>query len=372
MSNLSERLKLIKSTPRLRGVAQKNTCKIETSPRIEGFSQIAHNTFYRKKNICLKAKRKICVSQSLAFIVPDLRKCTARVLLSDIVFFDLETTGLSGGSGTVAFLAAFGKFCTGNENSVNCETLQVEQYLLTDHSGEINFLTSILPYFKDKIIVTYNGKSFDSQILRTRCIMNGLCEPVFLQADLLHPVRRLWKYKLSNCSQSEIERQILCIKRTNDIPGSRAPDIWFDFLKTNQTDDLIGICDHNVYDIAGLAEIFCMLNEITEDPLINGKKYFCNMETLAIQWRQHVPDSFFAEKLLMNAAEQSNPVFLHANKILAMHAEWVLKDYQRALAHVQKSLTKENISQKVKDELLHRKLRLEKKLAICKPQKETL
>ena len=65
-----------------------------------------------------------------------------------------------------------------------------------------------------------------------------------------------------------------------------APDIWFAFLKTGETADLRGICDHNVKDIFGLTRLFSALVHIAENPLRASSAYAYDVERLALQWRK--------------------------------------------------------------------------------------
>ncbi|MDR1840142.1 MAG: ribonuclease H-like domain-containing protein, partial [Treponema sp.] len=187
-----------------------------------------------KRDISFEAPFKLNTNlpRALEVVVPDL---SGRNLPQpeDFLFFDLETTGLSGGAGTVAVLAAFGK-------PLPKDKLIVTQYLLLDYPGEDDFLENVLNEFKkpQSVIVTYNGKCFDSQILKTRCLMNGIKPPEYHHADLLHPARRLWKNIIHDCSQASIETRILGLDRSDDIPGALAPEIWFEFLKTGRTERL--------------------------------------------------------------------------------------------------------------------------------------
>jgi uncharacterized protein YprB with RNaseH-like and TPR domain len=283
--------------------------------------------------------------ETLPALIPDLvRNCSEARNVPDstaalpkperFLFFDLETTGLSGGAGTVAFLAAFGRFVPGTPQAA-IASLEVTQFLLLDYPGESDFLERILsfisspsPYF----LTTYNGKAFDTQILKTRCLMNGLELPLFLQADLLHPARRLWKRMLPNCSQATIETEVLGLDRTGDTPGSMAPDIWFNFLrsgeefteteigkkaepstagvpeKTTASRALLGICDHNVRDIFGLASLFRSFTEIAAAPLEASSRFRCDEENLALHWRRqgkHEEEKTAA--LLLEAAAEKYP-----------------------------------------------------------------
>ena len=55
--------------------------------------------------------------------------------VEDLVFFDIETTGLSGGAGTHVFLVGFG--------TVKAGRLTIEQFFLRDYPGELEFLDLI-------------------------------------------------------------------------------------------------------------------------------------------------------------------------------------------------------------------------------------
>jgi hypothetical protein len=226
---------------------------------------------------------------SLGIVIPDLLRYTpGEAGPGSLLFFDLETTGLSSGAGILAFLAAFGRLASGAGET----KLEVTQYLLLDYPGEDGFLEAVLAEFRREgtggppLAVTYNGKTFDAQILKVRCLMKGKTPPAFFHADLLHPARRLWKRVLPSCSQGEIETAVLGLDRTGDTPGAMAPDIWFSFLKTGETGALMGICDHNIRDISGLARLFSALARIALDPLGAGSVYGCDLEGLALYWRK--------------------------------------------------------------------------------------
>lgn len=227
--------------------------------------------------------------ETLPALIPDLAKNNNNTDGTDIsrfLFFDLETTGLSGGAGTVAFLAAFGRF-------VNFSELEVTQILLLDYPGEPDFLERTLSIIKQRdskepYLTTYNGKSFDVPILKSRCIVNRFDLPAFKQVDLLHPARRMWKRILPNCSQATIETLVLGLDRSGDTPGSLAPEIWFNFLRNGGADSgkaLMGICDHNVKDIFGLASLLRAFTEIAANPLKASARFHCDEENLALSWR---------------------------------------------------------------------------------------
>jgi hypothetical protein len=223
-------------------------------------------------------------SGALPIIVPDFYRLGRLPLAEELFFFDLETTGLSGGAGTIAFLAAIGRFDNSAKYNGNA-ALVITQYLLLDYPGEYDFIGSVTSDLaRQPIMVSYNGKCFDSQILKNRCLMNRIKPPEYFHADLLHPSRRLWKRILPDCSQSTIEISVLGLDRTGDVSGAMAPEIWFSFLKTGDNRELLRVCDHNLKDICGLASLFLALTEIAADPFESRIKFRFNEEALALSW----------------------------------------------------------------------------------------
>ena len=107
------------------------------------------------------------------------------------IFIDLETTGLSGGAGTVAFLVGCGFYDLG--------AFQVRQFLLTSYSAERALLTAVAEFFDDAdLIVSYNGKTFDVPVMETRWLFHRMEMPLdgVPHFDTLHTARRLWKTAL--------------------------------------------------------------------------------------------------------------------------------------------------------------------------------
>ncbi len=180
--------------------------------------------------------------------------------VEDMTFIDIETTGLSGGAGTVAFLVGIGR----RSGSRFC----VEQLFLRDYPGEPDFLAMLLDRFReDPVFVSYNGKSFDTQILKSRFIMNGMQFHFRRQLDLLHPSRRLWASMLDSCSLGSIEEHILGVTRELDVPGSMVPDIYFDFLKTGDSTDLAAVFAHHFEDVVSLERLLAHLHHVLTNPL---------------------------------------------------------------------------------------------------------
>ena len=304
--------------------------------------------------------------RSLGILVPDLRRRLPEP--EALVFFDLETTGLSGGAGTVAFLAAFGRFVMAPPAPPR---LRIEQYLLLDYPGEYDFLQALLPHLTGNgppVVVTYNGKTFDAPLLTTRCRMNGLEPPEFAHADLLHPARRLWKRLLPSCSQSVIETSILGLDRTGDMPGAMAPEMWFSFLRNGESQGLLDVCAHNARDILGLAHLFALTAAIALDPVKAAAVCSYDMEALALRWRRLIrrPGGNWGEaeaaagQALLEAAITRDypPAGYAAYRALAVDAEWRQDDIPSALAYTQAALSLEGLRPAAHQDLSRRRERL--------------
>jgi uncharacterized protein YprB with RNaseH-like and TPR domain len=328
MANLQDRLRRIQEQKKAETAQTPRPAHRQDSADISffkkhGWTPCGYMALKRQITAPVSAELLEKLTPALMILIPDLKHICGNDRLQpqtrplpkieDFLFFDLETSGLSGGAGTVAFLAAFGNLAA-NSGSI---ALRITQYLLLDYPGENDFLEALLGEFNDKgrIIVSYNGKCFDSQILKTRCLMNRIQPPDYFHMDLLHPARRLWKTVLEDCSQATIETKVLGLGRDGDIPGALAPEIWFGFLKTGNAERLMGICDHNCMDIAGLFAILSAMSFIANDPCGMVKKYRYDIEQLALRWRAFLRQANVAdndlhitgENLLRLAVKQKYP-----------------------------------------------------------------
>jgi len=179
-----------------------------------------------------------------------------------ILFLDTETTGLSHGAGTVAFLVGLGYF--------EGHTLIIRQYLMRDYDEEIFVLRRTLEHLKKSdLLCTFNGRSFDMPLLASRFVMQRMRLPLenLPHADLLHTARRVWKLRLRSCRLSTLEEHIYNEPRVDDLPGAEVPQRYFDYLKTKDFSLLGDILRHNAQDIATLARLLYTLSELHKNPL---------------------------------------------------------------------------------------------------------
>ncbi len=181
------------------------------------------------------------------------------------LFLDIETTGLAGGTGTYAFLVGLAWWEAGG--------LQVEQLFMRDHSEEHSLLLELSRRLAERrLLITFNGKSFDWPLLETRYLMTRAIAPRAPAAhlDLLHPARQLWRLRLGSVRLTELERHVLGPDhlgwdRCDDIHSALIPQIYFDYLRGAPPESLLGVFRHNQMDLRGLAalagRIFALLSE---------------------------------------------------------------------------------------------------------------
>jgi uncharacterized protein len=169
---------------------------------------------------------------------------------SQWLFLDTETTGLAGGTGTYAFLIGIAWWEAGG--------IQVEQFFLREFSEEQAVLAALAERLEERrVLVTFNGKSFDWPLLETRFRMTRTMRTPAMDAhlDLLHPARKLWRLRLGSVRLSELERHVLGRERGPDVQSQLIPQFYFDYLRGGPAEPLAEVFHHNRCDLQGLAEL---------------------------------------------------------------------------------------------------------------------
>jgi uncharacterized protein len=182
------------------------------------------------------------------------------------LFLDTETTGLAGGSGTYAFLVGLAWWDAGG--------LEVEQLFMREHSEEHSLLVALGERMTERrVLVTFNGKSFDWPLLETRYRMTRAIRPPAPRAhlDFLHPARNLWRLRLGSVRLAELERHVLGWNRGADVMSELIPSIYFDFLRGGPPDPLVPIFHHNQMDLRGLAGLATRVLAVLGDPEVHGR-----------------------------------------------------------------------------------------------------
>ncbi len=194
------------------------------------------------------------------------------------IFFDLETTGLSGGAGTLAFLVGCGWFDRDG-------SFITRQFLLARHADERVLLEAVAGELaRAGALVSFNGKSFDAPLLEGRYLFhriawNGRDMP---HVDVIHSARRFWKPRDRSapgmresrpiaapafntgragegCSLQTLERQIIGARRHGDVPGFEIPGRYFQFVRSGDPGPLEPVLEHNRLDLLTLAALTARL-----------------------------------------------------------------------------------------------------------------
>ena len=282
-------------------------------------------------------------------------------------FLDTETTGLAGGTGTCAFLVGVG--------SVESQGFRVRLFFMRDFDEEAAMLKALAEHLsRYQVLLTYNGKTFDAPLLETRFRMQRQRNPLaeMGHVDLLHPARRLWSERMSNCRLGTLESEILGFRRRGDVPGFLIPQRYFEFLRTRRGAGLKPVFFHNVRDIVSLAclgsVVMSSYSDPGEAPLRHGQDLMGLARWLAGTRRDEaalrlyrsaiqagLPPSCLArclleaariERRLRNPGAQVEllrdllriPEVCHLHRVealeaLAKHYEHIERDYARALDH---------------------------------------
>lgn len=179
------------------------------------------------------------------------------------LFIDTETTGLSGGTGTIPFLIGFGYF---DHTGFRLGQLILENPI--NENAQLVEFAKVLNQFENTI--TFNGKSFDLPLIHTRYALNKIPDPLerFSHIDLLHLSRKIWKSRLPDRSLKELEKNILHYSRSSEeVPGWMIPQIYFDFLKSGDGSQLKNVSYHNAIDVVSMAALYIKINMLLNDSL---------------------------------------------------------------------------------------------------------
>ncbi len=185
------------------------------------------------------------------------------VRANDLLFLDTETTGLAGGTGTHAFLVGLGFF--------EGDNFVLQQYFMRTPAEERALLEELRTLFERfRLLVTFNGKSFDWPLIDTRFLIHGYRHEFgFDHLDLLHPARRIWKHRLASCSLTSLEQGVFGVYRSGDVPGYLIPQLYFDYLRDGDARRLSSVFSHNREDIVTLAGLLDLLISAENDPFSN-------------------------------------------------------------------------------------------------------
>lgn len=176
------------------------------------------------------------------------------------LFLDTETTGLSGGTGTVAFLVGLAWR--------DGPGLTLVQYFLCDYDQENALLWAVGQCLRQAgVLVSYNGRTFDWPLLQTRLVMRRAdpAWPAPPHLDLLTLARRIFRPRLPDCALQTVEHAVLQLHRGDDLPGTLIPSRYFAWLRNGDPQVLEAVFSHNRQDVVSMALLLARLEAVLRD-----------------------------------------------------------------------------------------------------------
>lgn len=184
-----------------------------------------------------------------------------------LLFIDVETTGLSGGAGTYAFLVGCGWF--------DGPTFRIRQFFLSTYGAETAVLDGLSALAHGSAaVVSFNGKSFDLPLIETRFLFHRMQTPfaAIAHIDMLHPARRLWRAHddeaaaaTASCRLSILEQTLCGVARDGDVSGFEIPGRYFAYVRSGDARPLSAVLEHNRLDLISLALLTARASQLLDE-----------------------------------------------------------------------------------------------------------
>lgn len=239
------------------------------------------------------------------------------------LYFDTETTGLSGGTGTLPFLIGVAGFDDDGG-------FDVHQWVLRRPGEERPMLACLAERIaRATCVVSYNGKSFDWPLIRTRFVMNRMEPPRLpVHIDLLHCARRAYRARLPKVSLTTVEREVFGMHRVDDVAGAEIPARYQEFLRTKRGGLLNPVIEHNAHDLVSLAVLLGDLSKrYRRDPSVVNASDSLGLAKTALRAK----DFESAHALALAALSGKDELAIEAEKMVGL----LHKKKKNALAAVE-------------------------------------
>lgn len=242
--------------------------------------------------------------------------------LTSAVFLDAETTGMSGGAGTLAFLIGIGR--------LEGDRFVVRQFFMRNPSEERALLHAIAAAMVGStMVVTFNGHTFDLPLLATRFRLARQPLPLadLPHFDVLAAARRLWRWRLGSCALAHLERKVLGFERTEeDVPSWLIPILYQRYLQDGLVGPMARVFYHNREDVLSMATltiVLCQAYLTAEDATVLHPIDWASLGRVfedAGDWRR-------AERAYRQALSQPLPD--EVRRATLARLGWLLKRQQR-------------------------------------------
>lgn len=241
------------------------------------------------------------ITDKHTFTAPDAYPLSRLGQPEKLLFFDIETTGFSGGRHQVYLI---GCIC------LRGKTWNLIQWFADSPDGEKDVLTAFYTFLKDfTTLVHFNGDTFDIPFLLKRFQAWNLPWDFssFNTVDIYKSIRPFRKILgLDSLKQKAIE-QFLSIRRQDPFSGGQLIDVYKFYLETRKKELYEALMLHNREDLEGMPLILPILyygdlakhdyslkeQRILDKPDLSGEPVFsliltlenCDFLPVPIQWQ---------------------------------------------------------------------------------------
>ena len=194
------------------------------------------------------------------------------ILKDDFCFLDIETTGFSRKNDQIVLIGLL---------FLENEQYKLRQYFLEDPLQEKELLKEFIKDFSNfKLMITYNGLSFDYPFIQERAKIHQL--PLQMtnlkHIDLYKHIQRNKKTLPIENYQLKTVEKLLGIHRKDQISGGDSVTLYFRYLQNRDPRLRDQISLHNYEDIFYLPLITGVFNYFSEPPfLINSLHHSMNL-----------------------------------------------------------------------------------------------
>lgn len=172
------------------------------------------------------------------------------------IFFDIETTGFSPARSSVYLIG-----CARKRGKYIC----IDQFFAEKPDEEKLVISAFVEILKQyTTIISFNGVGFDIPFLKAKCDEYKIDENFkeYQYLDIFKSISEIKTVlKLENYKQKTIEKY-LGINRDDKFSGGELINVYYDYVKAKQKENLELLMLHNYEDVIGMMDLLPILSYV--------------------------------------------------------------------------------------------------------------